>query len=333
MKKTKTILITGGTSGIGREAALLLAEQGHRVYAASRKPSMDPMPGVMYVPLDVRSADSIRDCLESVLAQAGQIDVLVNNAGYVGPSGASEEVSLEDVRSLFETNFFGVVQIVNAVLPGMRQRRSGLILNVSSAAGRMAIPPFFGFYSSSKHALEGYSEALSSELRPLGIRVAIVEPGYFATNIHTTFNPPTNPLADFALEREHAFAVDGFSIRHGRDPHQVAQLIGRLVNGTPLRLRYPSGLDIRYMLTLRAVLPEKVFEGYARWFLIGGQAVKISDDDDILRHKIGFRRYLLESPVADRLMTGTWGALILLGMAGLGFLLKQERGRSHSDRD
>jgi NAD(P)-dependent dehydrogenase (short-subunit alcohol dehydrogenase family) len=322
---TKTILITGGTSGIGREAALLLSKQGHRVYAASRRPPIEPMLGVRYVPLDVRSSESIRDCVQSVLAHAGQIDVLVNNAGYVGPAGASEEVSLEDVRSLFETNFFGVVQIVNAVLPAMRQRRSGLILNVSSAAGRMATPPFFGFYAASKHALEGYSEALSSELRPLGVRVAVIEPGYFVTNIHTTFNPPANPLGDFTPEREHAIAMDRFSIRHGRDPRKVAQLISRLVNGTPFRLRYPIGLDARYMLTLHALLPEKVFEGYLRWFLIGGQPVKTSDDDNTLRRKIGFRRYLLESPLADRLMTGTWVTAVLLGMAGLVSLLKQKR--------
>jgi len=218
-------------------------------------------------------------------------------------------------------------------LSGMRQHRSGLILNVSSAAGRMARPPFFGFYSASKHALEGYSEALSCDLRPLGIRVAVIEPGYFATNIHNTFNPPTNSLNDFAQEREHALAVDGFSIRHGRDPRKVARLICRLVNGTPRRLRYPIGLDARYMLTLRTLLPEKVFEGYLRWFLIGGQPVKTIDDDDTLRRKIGFRRYILESPPADRLMIGTWSALILLGIAGLGFLLNQKPGCSHPDRD
>ena len=322
MLKTKTILITGGTSGIGREAALLLSGQGHRVYAASRKPPLEPMPGVTYVPLDVRSAQSILDCVQSVLAQAGQIDVLVNNAGYVGPAGASEEVALEEMRALFETNFFGAVQVVNAVLPGMRQRRSGLILNVSSGAGLMALPPFFGFYTASKHALEGYSEALSGDLRPLGIRVAIIEPGYFATNIHNSFIPPANPLDDFAREREHATALDGFSIRHGRDPRKVAQLISRLVNGTPRRLRYPIGLDTNHMLMMRALLPEKMFESYMRWLTLGGQPVKLSDGDDTLRRKIGFRRYMYESPLADRLMAGTWGALVLLGLAGLVFLLK-----------
>ncbi len=233
--RPKTIIITGGTSGIGREAALLLAAQEHTVFAVSRKVPQEPMPGVTYLPLDVRSAESILACVDTVLAQTGQIDVLVNNAGYAGPAGASEEASLDDVRALFETNFFGLVQMVNAVLPAMRQRRRGLILNISSVAGRMSMPPFFGFYSASKHALEGYSEALS--------------------------------------------------------------------------------LD--YMLFVRTILPERVFQAYLRWFLLGGQSLKISDDDNTLRRKMGFRRFMLENPLADRLLTGTTLALIALALIGL----------------
>lgn len=319
----KTILITGGTSGLGREAALFLAAQGHKVFAASRKPSTEPMPGVAYVPLDVRSAESIQACVQAVLAQAGQIDVLVNSAGYVGPAGASEEVALEEVRALFETNFFGVVQVVNAVLPGMRQRRSGLIINVSSAAGRVALPPFFGFYAASKHALEGYSKALSGDLRPMGIRVVIIEPGYFLTNIHNTFNPPAYPLDDFAIAREHAMSVDLFSLLHGRDPRHFARLVSRLVNGTPRRLRYPIGLDIHFLLAVRALLPEQWAESYLNWLLMGGTPVNLTDDETTLRRKIGFRWLVLESRLADRLMTGFWIALVvLLGMAGLIWLLK-----------
>lgn len=318
MMRAKTILITGGTSGLGRETALLLSEQGHHVYAASRKPPVEPMPGITYLPLDVCSAQSIRDCVASI----PQIDVLINNAGYLGPAGASEEASLEDVRAVFETNFFGVVQVVNAVLPEMRARRSGLIINMSSAAGRMALPPFFGFYAASKHALEGYSKALSADLRPLGIRVAIIEPGYFATNIHNTLSMPAHPLADFAPQREHATAVDAFGIRHGRDPRKVAELISRLVNGTPRRLRYPIGLDALFMLSIGAIVPEKLFESWMRWFLLGGKRVKINDDDETLRRKIGFRRYMLDSPQADRLLTGTLTLLAFLALTGLFFLLR-----------
>jgi NAD(P)-dependent dehydrogenase (short-subunit alcohol dehydrogenase family) len=319
--QSKTILITGGTSGIGREAALLLASQGHTVFAASRTPSTEPMPGVTYLPLDVRSTESIQGCIQTVLAQTGQIDVLVNNAGYAGPAGASEEVSLDDARALFETNFFGSVQMVNAVLPSMRQRHSGLILNISSAAGRMAMPPFFGFYTASKHALEGYSEALSLDLLPLGIKVAIIEPGYFLTNIHNSFNLPTQPVDDFARDREHALALDSFCLRYGRNPRLVAEQISRLINGSPRCLRYPVGFDVQYMLFVRAILPERVFQAYLRWFLLGGQTLKLSDDDDTLRRKIGFRRFMLENPLADRLLTGTVLALGLLVLTGLAWWL------------
>ena len=320
--KTKTILITGGTSGLGREAALLLAAQEHKVFAASRKPPAEPMPGVTYVPLDVRSAESIQTCVQTVLAQAGQIDVLVNNAGYAGPAGASEEVALDEVHALFETDFFGVVQVVNAVLPGMRQRRSGLILNISSAAGRVALPPFFGFYAASKHALEGYSKALSNDLRPLGIRVAVIEPGYFATNIHNTFKPPAHPLDDFAIAREHAMAVDRFSLQYGRAPRHFARLISHLINGTPRRLRYPIGLDVHFILVVRSLLPETWAESYLNWLLMGGKSVKLTDDDGTLRRKIGFRRLMLESRLADRLMTGFWIVLALLSVASLIWRLK-----------
>jgi short-subunit dehydrogenase len=203
----------------------------------------------------------------------------------------------------------------------MRQRRSGLILNISSGAGRMAVPPFFGFYAASKHAVEGYSEALSSDLRPLGIRVALIEPGYFATNIHNSLNLPANPLDDYAVEREHAMAVDNFSIRHGHNPRKAAQLVSRLVNRTPRRLRYPIWLELHSLLLMRSLLPARTFEGALRWLTLGGQPVKTDDDDAAIRRKIGFRRYMLESRLSSRLILGSGAALVLFLLAGLFFLL------------
>jgi NAD(P)-dependent dehydrogenase (short-subunit alcohol dehydrogenase family) len=320
--KTKTILITGGTSGIGREIALLLCEQGHHVYAASRKPPAEPMPGVIYVPLDVQSAESIQACVQSVLSQAGQIDVLINNAGYLGRAKTSEEIAIEEVRALFETNFFGVVQMVNAVLPGMRARRKGLIINIGSAAGRMAVPEFFGFYVASKHALEGYSKALSADLRPLGIRVAVVEPGYFRTNLHNTLHLPNYPLDDFAEKREHIMALDAFSLRHGRDPRIVARRVARLVHGPILSLRHPVGPDVLYAIFIHTILPEKLAERFLSWFLGGGQPVKLTDDDATLRRKMGFRRYMLDSAVTDRWVRVVVVMLVFLAGVELFFLLK-----------
>lgn len=316
MSISKVILITGGTSGIGRETALLLTGQGHRVFVAARRPPLDSMPGITYIRMDVRQPDTIRACVREVLSQAGRVDVLVNNAGYAGPAGASEEVSMEEVRALFETNFFGMVQMVNTVLPGMRERGDGLIINLSSAAGRMALPSFWNFYVASKHALEGYSEGLAGDLRAFGIRVAIIEPGYHATRLHTTFQQPANPLPAFNREREHALAVDSFSIRYGRDPRLVAELIGKLVNQGPRKLRYPIGLDIQFIMVFRRLLSDGAFEWVRRWLSVGGQPVTMSDDDDTIRRKIGLRRYLLESHKADQLWRGflVFVAVVLIGV-------------------
>jgi len=317
MTAAKTILITGGTSGIGRETALLLAGQGHQVFIASRHAPGQPMPGVTYVPLDLSQPESIQACARQVLAQAGQIDVLVNNAGYVGPVGASEEVSMEEVRALFETNFFGMVQMVNAILPDMRRRRSGLIINLSSAAGIMAIPWFWSFYVASKHAIEGYSEGLANELHPRGIRVVIIEPGYFSTRLHTSSHLPPCPLAEFDREREHALAVDAFCVRQGRSPRLVAKLIARLVNGTPRRLRYPIGLDLKFILVVRRLLPSAAFETVMRLISVGGQPVKLGDDDTTISRKIGLLRFLLQSRLADRLLYGFLILMTVLVAAGL----------------
>ncbi|MFZ6026826.1 MAG: SDR family NAD(P)-dependent oxidoreductase [Chloroflexota bacterium] len=316
MTTAKTILITGGTSGIGRQTALHLVAEGHRVFAASRKPPAEPMPGVNYVALDLQSPETIQQCVASVIGQAGQLDVLINNAGFVGPAGASEEVSMADVRAVFETNFFGAVQMVNAVLPAMRQRRSGLIINISSAAGQIASPPFVSFYVASKHALEGYSKALSADLRPLGIRVAVIEPGFFVSNVHNTFNLPSNPQDVYDQERQHAMAVNGFCVRHGRDPQQVAACISQLVKGAPHRLHYPVGLDVNYVFTLRKFLPDRLFEACQRWLMVGGQPVRLDDDDDTIRRKLGIRRYLFESRLADRLWNVSLGLLAFLGVMG-----------------
>jgi NAD(P)-dependent dehydrogenase (short-subunit alcohol dehydrogenase family) len=317
MLTPKTILITGGTSGIGRQTALHLAAEGHRVFAASRKPPAEAMPGVTYLALNLQAPETIQQCIASVLDQAGQIDVLINNAGYVGPAGASEEVSMADVRAVFETNFFGAVQMVNAVLPAMRQRRRGLIINISSAAGQIASPPFVSFYVASKHALEGYSKALAADLRPLGIHVAVIEPGFFVSNVHNTFNHPTNPQDVYDQERQHGMAVNGFCIRHGRDPQQVAACISQLVNGTPRRLHYPVGLDVNYIFALRKLLPDRLFEALQRWLLVGGQPIQLDDDDATIRRKLGIRRYLLDSRLADRLWNVSWGLLAFFGVAGV----------------
>jgi NAD(P)-dependent dehydrogenase (short-subunit alcohol dehydrogenase family) len=192
-RATQTVLITGATDGLGKAAALLLAERGYRVFAAGRsvekRARLDALAKEKKLPLetlemDVRADDSVQKGVASILQKAGAIDVLINNAGFVYV-GAVEDLSLEDWRRQFETNFFGVIRVTQAVLPHMRERRKGRILMMSSVSG-FVTPPTQGAYSASKHAVEALSNALRYELYPFGIHAILIQPGYIVTNIQNT---------------------------------------------------------------------------------------------------------------------------------------------------
>jgi NAD(P)-dependent dehydrogenase (short-subunit alcohol dehydrogenase family) len=188
--KPKSVLITGATDGLGKALALLLAHRGYRVFAAGRSQEklaqLDALARekkllLESIALDVCSDDSVQHAISDIFAKAGAIDVLVNNAG-VNYTAAVEDLSMEDWHAQFETNLFGVLRATRAVLPQMRERRSGRILMMSSLSG-LVTPPTQGAYSSSKHALEGLSNALRMELYPFGIDVVLIEPGYIITGI------------------------------------------------------------------------------------------------------------------------------------------------------
>jgi NAD(P)-dependent dehydrogenase (short-subunit alcohol dehydrogenase family) len=190
---TQTVLITGATDGLGKAAALLLAKQGYRVFAAGRsaekRAQLDALAKEKKLPLetlemDVCNDDSVQKGVASIYQKAGAIDVLINNAGFVYV-GAVEDLSLEDWRKQFETNFFGVIRVTQAVLPNMRERRKGRILMMSSVSG-FVTPPTQGAYSASKHAIEALSNALRHELYPFGIHTILIQPGYIVTNIQNT---------------------------------------------------------------------------------------------------------------------------------------------------
>jgi len=185
----KTVLITGGTEGLGRAAALLLAARGYRVVAAGRsgrkRADLEELAKGRGLVLETVEMDVTSDAsVERAVAGLGAVDVLVNNAG-VGYMAVVEEIRMEDLKRQFETNLFGVLRVTQAVLPGMRERRSGRIVMMSSVAG-LVTPPTYGAYSSSKHALEGLSNALRLELHPFGIEVVLIEPGYISTEFQHT---------------------------------------------------------------------------------------------------------------------------------------------------
>jgi len=210
--KRRVALVTGASSGIGRACVQQLASAGLTVYGTSRHPKRRRGGGDLpMLALDVCYDDSVRTCVDRVISETGRIDVLVNNAG-VGLEGAVEETSLDEIRAVLETNFFGAVRMMRAVLPIMRKRRSGRIINIGSAAGFLPMP-YSAAYSASKHALRGFSESLDHEVRKLGIRVSVIEPGFVRTDIveHSTvaaapFEPYTSARSNPARAFRQAIA-------------------------------------------------------------------------------------------------------------------------------
>jgi short-subunit dehydrogenase len=212
------------------------------------------------LPLDVRSDASVQAAVQTIIEQAGRIDLLINNAGY-SQVGAIEETSIADVQAQFDTNVFGVLRVTNATLPLMRRQRRGRIINVSSLVGHVA-PPYLGVYAGSKFALEGLSEALRGELRPFNIHVSLVEPGFVKTNI--VDQHPTHPLADYEPGRQIGLAFLREGVEQGMDPNIVAQKILHIATVAQPHLRYRVGRTSNLLITLKRLLPEPIFEQVRR---------------------------------------------------------------------
>ena len=254
----QTILVTGASSGIGQVTARLLAERGFSVFGTARKPSAPKQGDVTMVALDVRSDDSVRACIE----QVGAVDVLVNNAGY-SLIGAAEETSVEEAKAQFETNFFGLVRMVNAVLPAMRAARAGKIVNISSLAGNTAIP-FSGFYSATKFAVEGYSEALWYELRPFGISVSLVEPGFVNTPIGEASPGAAHPLPAYDATRTRMLHAFGKALAGGIAADEVARTVLAIVERASPALRNPVGSQARWLPQIRKIVPWSLYAAGVR---------------------------------------------------------------------
>ena len=263
MANGRVVLVTGASSGVGRATARLLAQRGYTVFGTSRNAaSVDAEPGVEMLSLDVRSDDSVRACVDAVVGRTGRIDVLINNAGYE-LAGALEELTLDEARAQFETNFFGVVRMVNAVLPQMRQQRRGRIINVGSLAGLAAIP-FLGIYSASKCALEGYTEALRHEVKPFNVHVSLTEAGFLQTSMMQHRQRGAHQIADYSPWRERALEAIGAAERKGPGPDVVAATLLTIATSPAPRLRYLIGRQSRTVAQLRKFLPARLFELGAR---------------------------------------------------------------------
>ncbi|MGZ9130724.1 MAG: SDR family NAD(P)-dependent oxidoreductase, partial [Candidatus Binatia bacterium] len=255
----QSVLITGATSGIGRATAELLAREGYLVFGTGRNPSSAGMNGITLLPLEVTSDESVAACVTEVKRQTeGQLDVLINNVG-TGILGAAEESSADQVRQLFDINFFGAVRMINAVLPMMRARQEGRIILLSSAGG-IASVPFSGYYCATKHALEAYGEALRLELEPFQIRVATVAPGTVRTQAGDKAMQPDQPIA--AYERVRQKTADRYvrAIHQGMSPERVAEIILRIIRSRRPRPRYTVGAQSAAVSAMKSWLPAQVFE-------------------------------------------------------------------------
>jgi NAD(P)-dependent dehydrogenase (short-subunit alcohol dehydrogenase family) len=253
----RSVLVTGASSGIGRATAQAFAAAGYRVFGTSRRPRPDG-DGVEMLQLDVRSDESVAHCVAEVRNRGARLDVLVNNAG-VEHLGIVEETTLEEARAVFETNFFGVVRVTSAVLPQMRERRRGRIINMGSAAAWVG-EPGEAFYSASKHALAGYTEALRHEVWPFGVAVSLVEPGAFRTNVIEAASTSEGTIPDYDAVREAVHRTLRDSLRRGGDPSDVAELVVEVARARAPRLRYGSGVEARWIPYLRVLLPQRVFD-------------------------------------------------------------------------
>jgi len=255
----KTAIVTGASTGIGRASAEALAGAGYRVFGTSRRPTGDDPRGVTMLACDVTDEQSVQTLVADILARTGQIDLLVNNAG-MGLLGAAEESSIAQVQSLFDVNVFGVMRVTNAVLPSMRQRRRGRIINISSILGLIPTP-YGAHYGATKYALEGYSESLDHELRAFNIRVALIEPGYTRSVFEQNALEPDAPIAAY----DHARAGARALIRDrmatvADDPEVVAQAVLVAARAAEPRLRYTAGKQARMTSLLRRFVPASAFD-------------------------------------------------------------------------
>ncbi|MEB3335658.1 MAG: SDR family oxidoreductase [Cyanobacteriota bacterium] len=263
-----TVLVTGSSAGIGLATALAFARAGHRVAATMRNPSSAPALtetaarenlSVMVVPLDVDLDASVRDGMASVVRDLGPIDVLVNNAG-IDRMGSVEELPLTEFRAVMETNYFGAIRCIQAVLPSMRQRRSGCIINVSSIAGQIASAPMAA-YVASKFALEALSECLAQEVKPFNLRVAIVEPGIIDTKMARNFAVALAP--SLYNQQRRMSALFAAALDAPVPPSLVAEKILEIAIGDTEQLRHPVGPDAAPFLAWRRAMSDEAWVALA----------------------------------------------------------------------
>ncbi|KQC33304.1 short-chain dehydrogenase [Nonlabens sp. YIK11] len=256
----KVVLITGGSSGIGKAIAIYLQQAGYTVYGTSRNPDRYPESPVPLVAMDVQDEASISTAVSTIIEKEKTVDILINNAG-VGITGPMEETPIEEVKNAMETNFYGPLRVLQAVLPIMRQQRSGRVINITSIAGYMGLP-YRGIYSASKGALEITTEAYRMECAHLNIHFSNVAPGDFATNIAAgRFHSPVKEGSDYAAGYSHTLKLIDDHVDDGSDPIEVAKKIKEIIEMKNPGIHYKVGSFLqKFSIVLKKILPEKRYE-------------------------------------------------------------------------
>lgn len=256
----KVVLITGGSSGIGKAIGDFLFHKGFTVYGTSRNPEKVSNSLFPLIALDVREAVSIQLAVATIIQEAGRLDIVINNAG-VGITGPLEEIPMDEIKNNFETNFFGPIEVMKAALPQMRAQQSGLIINITSIAGYMGLP-YRSVYSASKGALELITEALRMEVKSFGIQITNVAPGDFATNIAAgRFHAPV--VQGSAYEKVYAGVLQTMDahVDSGSNPNEMAEAVYRIIQNPNPKIHYKVGVFMqKFSIVLKRILPDKVYE-------------------------------------------------------------------------
>lgn len=259
--RQKIVLITGGSSGIGRSIGVYLQSKGYKVYGTTR--NLKNYPGFtdfQLIELDVRDNNSIVKAIDVLNAREGFIDVLINNAG-VGITGPVEETPEVEIKKVFDTNFNGPINVLRAVLPRMREQNTGLIINITSIAGYMGLP-YRGIYSASKGALELLTEALRMETKDFGVKIVNLAPGDFATNIAAgRYHAPAHEDSPYYKSYSKSLAIIDEHVNEGQDPVKVAEMVLKIINTKNPKVHYKVGSPMqKFSLVLKKILPDKVYE-------------------------------------------------------------------------
>ena len=257
---SKVVLITGASSGIGKHIAQYLNQKGMKVYGTSRNPKEREIGGITMLALDVTKVETINKALADIIAKEGKIDVLVNNAG-MGITGPIEDTPTQEMRAVFDTNFFGAIDVMKAVLPNMRKQKSGLIINITSIAGYMGLP-FRGMYSATKGALELASEAIRMEVKGFGIEVTNVAPGDFATNIAAgRYHTPVFEESAYKEKYAENLALMDTHVDSGLSPEIMAKEVYAIINTAKPKVHYKVGSFMqKFSIVLKRILPDRLYE-------------------------------------------------------------------------